>query len=93
MNNRMPTNKAAISWITRTLAVMAALCVFTVCLLSFMNVQIPPELNTLAGGLVGTLGAMLVKTTPTETGTAPIDSPPEDPQPDPPEPTEPAPTP
>lgn len=43
--------------------------VVTICVLSRYGVDIPPELNTLAGGLVGSLGAMLTKTTPT-VGTA-----------------------
>lgn len=63
----MPSNKATINLIIGTLAVLALLCIATVCLMSYRGVMIPPELNTLAGGLVGTLGAMLVKTSPTET--------------------------
>lgn len=63
----MPTNKAAIDWITRTIAVLGFCCVVTVCALSFMGLKIPPELNTLTGGLVGSLASMLVKTSPTET--------------------------
>lgn len=43
------------------------MCVATVCVLAFRGVQIPPELNTLTGGLVGSLASMLVKTSPTET--------------------------
>ena len=62
----MPTNKAAIDWITRTLAVMGFVCVTTVCILAYRGTQIPPELNTLTGGLVGSLASMLVKTSPTE---------------------------
>ena len=62
----MPTNQAAIDWITRTLAVMGFVCVTTVCILSYCGTQIPPELNTLTGGLVGSLASMLVKTTPTD---------------------------
>lgn len=69
----MPTNKQAIDWITRTLAVMGFLCVLTVCILSFKGIQIPPELNTLTGGLVGSLASMLVKTTPTEEKQKPQD--------------------
>lgn len=63
MNNN---NQGAISWITRTLAFLGACCVVTVCILSYRGIQIPPELNTLTGGLVGSLASMLVKTTPTE---------------------------
>ena len=62
----MPTNKQAIDWITRTLAFLGACCVVTVCILAYAGKQIPPELNTLTGGLVGSLASMLVKTTPTE---------------------------
>jgi len=63
----MPTNKTVINIIIATLAGCAALCVFSVCLLSYQGIQIPPELNTLTGGLVGALTAMLVKTSPSET--------------------------
>lgn len=88
----MPTNKAAIDWITRTLAFLGACCVITVCILSYRGTQIPPELNTLTGGLVGSLASMLVKTTPTETPSKPpaevtVDQPPD--QPIPVKPTEP----
>lgn len=62
----MPTNKQAIDWITRTLAFLGACCVVTVCVLAYRGQEIPPELNTLTGGLVGSLASMLVKTTPTE---------------------------
>jgi len=54
-----------------TIAVMAFSCVVSICTLAFYAIQIPPELNTLAGGLVGALTAMLVKTSPTETLKAP----------------------
>lgn len=62
----MPTNQAAIDWITRTIATLGFICVVTVCTLAFFGKQIPPELNTLTGGLVGSLASMLVKTTATE---------------------------
>lgn len=61
------TNQSAITIITMTIALMAASCVGSVCFLSYAGIQIPPELNTLTGGLVGALTAMLVKTSPTET--------------------------
>ena len=61
------TNQSAITIITMTIAVMAFSCVASICVLAFYGIQIPPELNTLAGGLVGALTAMLVKTSPTET--------------------------
>jgi len=61
------TNQTAITIITSTIAIMAVCCVLSICVLAFFAIQIPPELNTLAGGLVGALTAMLVKTSPTET--------------------------
>lgn len=61
------SNQTAISVITSTIALMSFLCVFSVCYLSYRGIQIPPELNTLTGGLCGALTAMLVKTSPTET--------------------------
>jgi hypothetical protein len=69
------TNQSAITVITMTIAAMAAACVGSVCLLSYRGIQIPPELNTLTGGLVGALTAMLVKTSPTETVRQPTPSP------------------
>ncbi len=64
--NGAPTNQTAITIITGTIALMAASCVGSVCFLAYRGIQIPPELNTLTGGLVGALTAMLVKTSPTE---------------------------
>ena len=61
------TNQTAITVITSTIAIMAVSCVLSICVLAFYGITIPPELNTLAGGLVGALTAMLVKTSPTET--------------------------
>jgi hypothetical protein len=63
----MPTNSTVITVITSTIAAMCLGCVATVCALSYWAIQIPPELNTLTGGLVGAVTAMLVKTSPTET--------------------------
>jgi len=77
--NGPATNKAVITVITSTIAVLASAAVITICLMSFYSIQIPPELNTLAGGLVGSLAGMLVKTSPTETQVAP----PHPPQPPP----------
>ncbi len=68
----MPTNKASIAVIVTTIAVMAFICVGTICYLSFKGIQIPPELNTLTATLTGALGGMLVKTTPTETTKQPL---------------------
>jgi hypothetical protein len=58
----MANQNAAILWIIRTLACLAALSVTTVCVLAYRGTQIPPELNTLTGGLVGALSSMLVNT-------------------------------
>jgi len=70
------TNQTAITIITGTIAIMAVSCVLSICFLAFYGIQIPPELNTLAGGLVGALTAMLVKTSPTETLKQPLPNPP-----------------
>ncbi len=64
-------NQTAITVITGTIAIMALACVVTICVLSYLGTKVPPELNTLTGGLCGALTAMLVKTTPTETPKAP----------------------
>ncbi len=61
----MNDNKSAITLITTAVAVLAIVCVGTICYLSFRAIKIPPELNTLAGTLAGNLIAMLVKTSPT----------------------------
>ncbi len=72
----MTNNQTAITMITGTIAIMALACVVTICVLSYLSIKVPPELNTLTGGLCGALTAMLVKTTPTETPKAPTpDSP------------------
>ncbi len=52
--------------ITGTIAIMALACVVTICVLSWFGTKVPPELNTLTGGLCGGLMTMLVKTTPTQ---------------------------
>ncbi len=67
----MTNNQTAITMITGTIAIMALACVVTICVLSYLGIKVPPELNTLTGGLCGALTAMLVKTTPTETPKAP----------------------
>lgn len=59
------SNQHIISIVTIGLVVMAFVCVASICVLSFYKIQIPPELNTLAGGLVGACSAMLVKTSAT----------------------------
>ncbi len=63
----MPNNKGAIMLIISTIAFAALLCVSSICVLAYFGKQIPPELNTLTGGLVGAISTMLVKTSPTET--------------------------
>jgi hypothetical protein len=83
----VPTNKTAITIIITTLAGCAGLCVLSICILAYMAIQIPPELNTLTGGLVGALSAMLAKTSPAETtaqpngGPTPVVNPPSEPVP------------
>lgn len=83
------SNQAAITVITSTLAVMAFMCVITICVISFAGQKVPSELNTLTGTLCGALTAMLVKTSPTETVKAMPTPPPMPPPPQPPEPDEP----
>jgi hypothetical protein len=67
-------NKGEIKVIIRTLAGLAIICVLAECVLSYLGKQIPPELNTLTGGLVGSLTAMLVKTSPTQASVTPPDN-------------------
>ncbi len=64
--NEIQTNKTTITVITSTVAVMAFVCVVSICALAYYAIQIPPELNTLTGTLCGGLTGMLVKTSPTE---------------------------
>ncbi len=61
------SNQHIILTVTISLVVMAISSVLTICFLSYKGIQIPPELNTLAGGLVGAVTAMLVRTSPTST--------------------------
>lgn len=61
------TNKSTINVVTITVAILAALCVATICWMSDNNVKIPPELNTLTGTLCGYLTGVLSKTAPTQT--------------------------
>jgi len=72
----MPTNRTVITIITSTLAVLAVICVTTICVLAWNETKIPPELNTLTATLVGIVGSMLVKTSPTGTTPTAPDSPP-----------------
>lgn len=62
----MPTNRLTIGLIVGTISLLATIAVSTIAFCSFKGIEIPPELNTLAGGLVGALGSMLVKTSPSE---------------------------
>jgi len=62
----MNDNRTTISVITTTIALIAVICVATECYLSYKGIQIPPELNTLTGGVTGALVAMLTKTSPTQ---------------------------
>lgn len=63
-NGTLPTNEGTIKVVTRTLASVAIICVGMVCVLAFMGKQIPPELNTVMGGSLSALTAMLVNTRP-----------------------------
>jgi hypothetical protein len=65
MNGTGSDNSGEIKVIIRTLAILAVICVISECILSYLQLKIAPELNTLTGGLVGSLTAMLVKTAPT----------------------------
>jgi len=58
-------NRLVIRIITTTLAVLTTVSVTSICILAYFGSKIPPELNTLTGALVGSLGSMLTKTSPT----------------------------
>jgi hypothetical protein len=66
-------NSGEIKVIIRTLALLAFVCVVAECLLSYLLIKIPSELNTITGGLVSALTAMLVKTAPTSSTPPPPD--------------------
>ncbi len=74
MNGEVATNKTTITVITTTVAVMAFLCVLSVCVLSYYSIEISKDLGLITTGLVGALTGMLVKTSPTESTrqTAPL---------------------
>lgn len=59
------SNHSVILIVASTIAFLTIIAVSTVCILSYLEITIPPELNTLAGGLVGAISAMLVKTVAT----------------------------
>ena len=74
--NGTTTNKWAITLITTTIAVMAVICVVTVCIMAYYGKEVPKDLSMVTTGLLGALTSMLVKTSPTETLKAPTpDSP------------------
>lgn len=68
-------NRPVISIVVVTLSMLALLTVSTTCLLAYLGIEVPPELSTLTGGLVGALSAMLVKTTPTTSTPGQIQTP------------------
>ncbi len=70
--NGTTTNKGQIYVIVCSIAILAVICVGTICVLSYLEIKVPPELNTITGGLVGYLASMLTKTTPTETTKQPL---------------------
>jgi hypothetical protein len=72
-------NQGEIKVIIRTIATLAFLCVSSICVLAYLDKQVPPELNTLTGGLVAALTAMLVKTTPTSSKPQEVTNPPDKP--------------
>jgi Na+/proline symporter len=63
----MPSNRAIIFMIVGAVVVMAISCVITNCWLAFQGKEPPQAFNLLTGGLVASLPAMLVKTSPTQT--------------------------
>lgn len=69
MSSRLETttNKGQIYVVVCTVALLAIVSVSVVCALSYLEIKIPPELQSLAVGLVGYLTGSLTKTTPTET--------------------------
>ncbi len=69
--NGASTNKSAITIVTTTIAGLAFLCVLTVCVISYMQREVPKDLGLITTGLVGGLLTMLTKTSPTETPKAP----------------------
>ena len=58
------SNKPTITWVTRTGCVLAILFAVSICVLSYFEKGIPPELNTLAGITIGGVFTMLTKSTP-----------------------------
>lgn len=79
--NGTTTNKGQIYIIVCAIVLLAGICVYTMCRMAFDGKDIPQALSLLTGGLVGYLGAMLTKTTPTETTRQPLPQPPSPPSP------------
>ena len=69
------TNKGQIFIIVCTIAFLATACVLTNCYLAYVGKEPPQAFTLLTGGLVGTISAMLVKTSPTETAKPPPSQP------------------
>lgn len=61
------SNRGVIFVIVGAIVVMAVACVITNCYLAFQGKEPPQAFNLLTGGLVASLPAMLVKTSPTQT--------------------------
>lgn len=59
------SNKPTINWVTRTQCIIGFLFAAAICVLAYLEKAIPPELNTLAGIVIGGLLSMLTKSTPT----------------------------
>lgn len=70
MNGTMESNQGTINWVTRTLCILAFILGSAICLLAYFKIEIPSELNTLAGIVIGGLLSMLTKTTPTQSAPA-----------------------
>jgi xanthine/uracil permease len=74
--NDTTTNKGQIYIIVCAIVVLAVICVYTMCVMAYYGKDIPQALSLLTGGLVGSLGTMLTKTTPTESTKQPLPNPP-----------------
>lgn len=70
--NGTTTNKGQIYIIVCAIVILALICVYTMCVMAYNGKDIPQALSLLTGGLVGSLGTMLTKTTPTETTKQPL---------------------
>lgn len=70
--NGTTTNKGQIYIIVCAIVALSIICVVTTCIMAYYGKDIPQALSLLTGGLVGSLGTMLTKTTPTETTKQPL---------------------